>query len=167
MHEIKSQKAPKIFQNKLRKPTHKYPTNFYTSNYSIPSLSKSKYRISKRDPTFLQTLRKWKKVYPFFKNLWGKSFWNLKMKYHISKWNCWKNLNTKSLSSSRKVFFEKVVQNLPVLSVESLWWSVFFVICQANCQWSFRFCPQPPTFFLRLMWLFGWLCLKAPVGDCY
>ena len=53
MHEIKSQRAPKIFQNKFQKPTHKYPTNFSTSNYSIPPfrLSKSKYRIS-RGPTF-------------------------------------------------------------------------------------------------------------------
>ena len=50
MHKIKSQTAPKIFQNKFRKPTHKYPTNFSTSNYSIPpfKLSKSKYRISIR-----------------------------------------------------------------------------------------------------------------------
>ena len=58
MHKIKSQTAPKIFQNKFRKPTHKYPTNFSTSNYSIPpfKLSKSKYRISIRGPTL------WKKI---------------------------------------------------------------------------------------------------------
>ena len=35
MHKIKSQTAPKIFQNKFRKPAHKYPTNFSTSNDSI------------------------------------------------------------------------------------------------------------------------------------
>ena len=52
MHKIKYQTAPKIFQNKFSKPTHKYPTNFSTSNYSIPpfKLSKSKYRISIRGP---------------------------------------------------------------------------------------------------------------------
>ena len=50
IHKIKSQTAPKILQSKFRKPTHKYPTNFSTSNYSIRrfKLSKSKYRISIR-----------------------------------------------------------------------------------------------------------------------
>ena len=71
MHKIKYQAAPKIFQNKFSKPTHKYPTNFSTSNYIIPpfKLSKPKYRISSKGPTlwnygktFLQTLRKCKKV---------------------------------------------------------------------------------------------------------
>ena len=58
MHKIKSQTAPKIFQNKFRKPTHKYPTNFSTSNYSIPpfKLSKSKYRISFRCPTLWKNI---------------------------------------------------------------------------------------------------------------
>ena len=35
MHEIKSQTAPKIFQNKFHKLTRNYPTNFSTSNHSI------------------------------------------------------------------------------------------------------------------------------------
>ena len=54
MHKIKSQTAPKIFQNKFHKPIHKCPTNFSTSNYSIPpfQLSKSKYRISIRGPHY-------------------------------------------------------------------------------------------------------------------
>ena len=60
MHKIKSQTAPKIFQNKFRKPTHKYPTNFSTSNYSysIPpfKLSKPKYRISIRGPTLWKNI---------------------------------------------------------------------------------------------------------------
>ena len=58
MHKIKSQTAPEIFQNKFRKPTHKYPTNFSTSNYSIPpfKLSESQYRISIRDPTLLKKI---------------------------------------------------------------------------------------------------------------
>ena len=63
MHKIKSQTAPTIFENKFRKPTHKYPTNSSTSNYSIPpfKLSKPKYRISIRGPTL------WKKI-PTFKH---------------------------------------------------------------------------------------------------
>ena len=67
MHKIKSQTAPKIFQNMFWKPTHKYPTIFFTSNYSIPPFksSKFKYRTSIRSPhygrTFLQTLRKCRK----------------------------------------------------------------------------------------------------------
>ena len=35
MHKIKSQTVPKIFQNKFRKPTHKYRKNLSTSKYSI------------------------------------------------------------------------------------------------------------------------------------
>ena len=68
MHKIKSQTAPKIFQNKFRKPAHKYPTNFSTLNYSIPpfKLSKSTYRISIETPHYgqssLQTPRKSNKV---------------------------------------------------------------------------------------------------------
>ena len=63
MHKSKSQAAPKIFQKKFHKPTHKYPkypTNFSTSNYSIPpyKLSKSKYRISGRGPTLWKNIPK-------------------------------------------------------------------------------------------------------------
>ena len=58
MHKIKSQTAPKLFQNKFRKPTHKYPTNFSTSSYSIPpfKLSKSKYRVSIRGFTLWKNI---------------------------------------------------------------------------------------------------------------
>ena len=54
MRKIKSQTAPKIFQNKFCKPTHKYPTSFSTSNYSIPpfKLSTSKYQILIRGPHY-------------------------------------------------------------------------------------------------------------------
>ena len=47
LHRIKFSTAPKIFRNKFRKPTGKYPTNFSTSDYSIPLFksSKSKYRV--------------------------------------------------------------------------------------------------------------------------
>ena len=52
MHKIKSQTAPKIFQNKFRKAAHKYLKNFSTFNYIIPpfGLSKCRYRISVRGP---------------------------------------------------------------------------------------------------------------------
>ena len=58
MHKIKSQTAPKLFQNKFPKPTHKYPTKFPAPNYSIPpfKLSKSKYRISIRGPTLWKNI---------------------------------------------------------------------------------------------------------------
>ena len=58
MHKIKFQTAPKIFQNNFRKHTHKYPTNFFTSNYGIPpfKLSKSKYRISISGPTWRKNI---------------------------------------------------------------------------------------------------------------
>ena len=49
MHKIKSQTAPKIFENKFRKPTNTYRINFSTSSNSIPPFnsSKSKYRPSR------------------------------------------------------------------------------------------------------------------------
>ena len=39
-HETKSRTAPEVFQNKLHKPIHKYPTNFSKSHCSIQSLCK-------------------------------------------------------------------------------------------------------------------------------
>ena len=36
MLKINSQTAPKMFQNKFRKPTYKYPTRFFASKCSIP-----------------------------------------------------------------------------------------------------------------------------------
>ena len=58
MHKIKYQTAPKIFKNKFCKPTHEYPKNFSTSNYSIPpfKLSKSKYKISIKGPTLWKNI---------------------------------------------------------------------------------------------------------------
>ena len=58
MHKIKSQIAPNRFQNKFHKPTHKYPTNFSTSNYSTLSFkwNNSKYRISIRGPTLWKNI---------------------------------------------------------------------------------------------------------------
>ena len=67
MHRIKFQTVPKIFQDNFGEPTHKYLSNFSTSNYSTSpfKLNKSKYRISVRGHyrgTFLLTLRKCKKM---------------------------------------------------------------------------------------------------------
>ena len=61
MHEIKSQAAPKIFQNKFHKLTRKYPTNFSTSNHSIKPF---KLCNSKNTPQYgrTKTLRKCKKM---------------------------------------------------------------------------------------------------------
>ena len=56
--KVTSPTAAEIFLNNFRKPNHKYPTNFSTSNYSIPQFlfSKSKYRISIRGPTLLKNI---------------------------------------------------------------------------------------------------------------
>ena len=58
MHQINSNTVPTIFLNKFKKPTHNYPTNFATTNYSIPpfKLNKSKYRISIRGATLWKTI---------------------------------------------------------------------------------------------------------------
>ena len=58
MHKIKSQTAPKVCQNKFRKPTHKYPTSLSTYNYSITpfNLSKFEYRISIRGTTLRKNI---------------------------------------------------------------------------------------------------------------
>ena len=47
MHQVNSNTVPTTFLNKFKKPTHNYPANFATTNYSIPpfKLNKSKYRI--------------------------------------------------------------------------------------------------------------------------
>ena len=96
MHKIKSQTAPKIFQNKFRKPTHKYPTNFSTSNNSIPpfKLSKSKYRISIRGPTLWKNFpinsEKMQASVTVFKRSMRKKLLNFKMKHRIFKSNCLK-----------------------------------------------------------------------------
>ena len=112
VHKIKSQTAPKIFQNKLIKPTHNYPTNFSlpTSVYHHLNQASLNTGFQSEVPyyqkTFLQTLRNSKKVQPFLKILWEKSFWNLKMKHRIFSWN--------TGSSSQAVFFEKVFFKLLV-----------------------------------------------------
>ena len=44
MLKIKSQAAPKIFQNKFHKPTYKYPASFFASKYNIPQFKLKKKR---------------------------------------------------------------------------------------------------------------------------
>ena len=119
MHKIKSQTAPKMFQNKFSKPTHKYPTNFSTSNYRIPpfKLTKSKYRISIRGLTL------WKN-FPINSE---------KMQASVT---VFKRSMRKKLP---KVFFEKVVLKLIVLSGSILWSSVIFFNCYIRGQWSLSF----------------------------
>ena len=97
MHKVKSQIAPKIFQSKFCKPAHKDPTNFSTSNYSIPpfKLSNPKYRISIRGPTL------WKKIPTNSEKM-------------LESVTVFKNY----FGSSPKVSFEKVVFKLLVFSWE-------------------------------------------------
>ena len=91
MHKIKYQTAPKIFQNKFSKPTHKYSINFSTSNYSIPPFkwSKSKCRISIRGPSSWKNISansvKMQESVTVFKNSMRKNFWNFKIKHRTFK----------------------------------------------------------------------------------
>ena len=84
MHKIKFQTAPEIFQNKSCKPSHKCPANFSTSNYSIPlfNFSKSKYKISIRDPTLWKNIptssEKMQESVTVFKNSMRKKLVELK-----------------------------------------------------------------------------------------
>ena len=97
MHKIKSQTAPKLFQNRFPKPTHNYPKNFSASNYSIPSFKQnnSKYRISIRGPTLWKSIprnsEKIQKRVTVFQNSVRKSFSNFETQHHISKSNCLKS----------------------------------------------------------------------------
>ena len=54
MHKVRTETASAVFLPKIQKPAHPYPTNFWRLNYIKPmsQLSRSKYRISVRDPAF-------------------------------------------------------------------------------------------------------------------
>lgn len=92
--------ATTVFQNKFGKPTHKYPTNFFISNFSsIPpfGLKMSKYKISVRGTKL------WKKVPTNSEKMQERvtalnSIRNLKMRWCISKSNCLNRWNTSSSS---------------------------------------------------------------------
>ena len=52
MQKVRTATAPSVFLPKFQKPAHSYPTNFSKLNYIKPTsqLSRSKYRISVKDP---------------------------------------------------------------------------------------------------------------------
>ena len=70
------------------------------------------------------------------------------------------------LNSKEKSFWNFKMKHC-MSSGESLWWSVIFINCYANDQWSFSFCNPLQVFsfflFLLLLWFFGQLCFKAPL----
>ena len=128
----------------------------------LKSQSRTRYDVSKNKPssypevslntelqseapdygrTFLQSLTKCKKVQPILDVLRrGESFFNLKGNIKLLK-------RLKHEWRSPKVLFEKVTLKLTVLSRESLWWSVIFVIHLENRHQSCRFCPPPRIFW--------------------
>ena len=52
MHKFNDQQTPRIFIDLIKKPVHKYPTNFSKSNFCLKnvSLNSTKYSISCRGP---------------------------------------------------------------------------------------------------------------------
>ena len=52
MHKFNNQETPRIFNDLIKKPVHKYPTNFSKSNFCLKnvSLNSTKYSISFRGP---------------------------------------------------------------------------------------------------------------------
>ena len=52
MHKFNNQETPRIFNDLINKPVHKYPTNFSKSNFRLKnvSLNSTKYSISFRGP---------------------------------------------------------------------------------------------------------------------
>ena len=55
MPEVSNSVASLIFNGMIKKPSHKYPTNFSRNNFSLKkcSLDSTKYSISFRVPNFL------------------------------------------------------------------------------------------------------------------
>ena len=52
MHKFNNNETPKVFNNIIKQPEHRYPTNFSKSNFSLKSysLNNTKYSISFRGP---------------------------------------------------------------------------------------------------------------------
>ena len=52
MHKFNNQETPRIFNDLIKKPVHKYPTNFLKLNFCLKnvSLNTTKYSISFRGP---------------------------------------------------------------------------------------------------------------------
>ena len=75
MHRLKNDNIPKIFTELMKKPKHKYPTNFSKNSYATKSfsLSNMKYFISIEDQnygmTFCKTSKRKFNPTDFFKKL--------------------------------------------------------------------------------------------------
>ena len=52
MHKFNNNETPKVFNNIIKRPEHRYPTNFSSLNFSLKSysLNNTKYSISFRGP---------------------------------------------------------------------------------------------------------------------
>ena len=75
MHKFDNQETSRIFNDLIKKPVHKYPTNFSKSNFCLKnvSLNSTKYSISFRGPKLWnEILRKEEKElesYSFYQNI--------------------------------------------------------------------------------------------------
>ena len=74
MHKFNNQETPRIFNDLIKKPVHKYPTNFLKLNFCLKnvSLNTTKYSISFRGPKLwneiLHKEEKELESYSFFQN---------------------------------------------------------------------------------------------------
>ena len=156
MHKIKSQTATKIFQNKFHKLTHKYPTNFSTSNYSIPpfKLSKSKYRISIRSSILWKSIptnsEKMHGSITVFKNYMRKKLLELENEILHFQVKLLKKRKTSSSWNSRCLLGRVCggVSFLPIVGQTGSGLSHF---------------PSTADFFLWSSGIFVWLYLKVPM----
>ena len=133
----------KQIKKQTKNKTHRYPTNFSTSNCSIPlfKLIQHKYRISVRGPTLWKNTptnpEKMQESVTVSKNSLRKKLLGLQIETLFFYSNCLKSWSTSS--NFPKVLFGKVALQLLVFSGESLLWSVISFNCYANGQWSFSF----------------------------
>ena len=74
MFKANTNVTPIIFQQKFKKPYHKYPTSFSINNLTIPhvKLKTSKFCISVRGPTLWNTVLERNRSSPFKKQLKNK-----------------------------------------------------------------------------------------------
>ena len=166
MRKIKS----KIFQNKFRKPAHKYPTNFSTSNCSMPSfkLSKSKYGISIRRPTLRNNIptnsKKMQKRVNVLQNSMRKKLPELENEtanFYVKLLKIAETLvavpqkcSLKRCSQSSWYFLGKISGGV----------SFFLIVMQAASDLSVFALHCRSFISLRLPRFFGWLCLKISSG---
>ena len=73
MHKFNNNETPKVFNNIIKRPEHRYPTNFSSLNFSLKSysLNNTKYSISFRGPKLWNDIpnKQEKEIqsFPFFK----------------------------------------------------------------------------------------------------